>query len=106
MLLRTQTFSFTGSSDDRIGDSSSSFPTDFGVQRGRSAPIGMKTNPSRFTGAAGVAASAVAAGTIASRSGSDSAAPTPLRNVRRGRARFEMNLAMTRYGERGSNRRH
>jgi len=42
-----------------------------------SHPIGMKTNPSRRTGAATVAASAVIAGTIASSSGSAKVAPTP-----------------------------
>ena len=40
--------------------------------------------PSRFVGRAAVRASAVAAGTMASSSGSASAAPAPRRNVRRG----------------------
>src|SRR5215471_20488194 len=45
-------------------------------------------NPSRGVAAAAVFTCGVKAGTIASSKGSDSVAPTPLRNVRRGSARL------------------
>ncbi len=50
----------------------------------------MYTKPSRRTGLAGVCASAVMEGIIASRSGSATVAPIPRRNVRRGRAFFKI----------------
>src|SRR5205814_10138024 len=46
----------------------------------------------RLFGAAAVCASAVAAGIIESSSGSASVTPMPRRNVRRGTARFVMNV--------------
>jgi len=49
--------------------------------------------PKRRAGAAAVCASAVLAGTMASSSGSATAAPIPRRNVRRGREVFVMNIA-------------
>src|SRR5262245_26740991 len=49
-------------------------------------PFGTYTPAKRRTGRAGVSAIAVAAGTIASSSGSARAAPAPRRNVRRGNA--------------------
>jgi hypothetical protein len=55
-------------------------------------PFGENTPTNRLTGAAGVAASAVAAGIIASSSGSAIVAPTPLRKVRRGNDIFEINI--------------
>src|SRR6266851_458359 len=52
----------------------------------------MKTKPSRRTGLAGVLASAVAAGIMASRSGNAIVPATLRRNVRRGRDFFVMKL--------------
>jgi hypothetical protein len=52
--------------------------------------MGMKTKPSRRTGAAAVLASGVAAGTIASNKGSARLAPIARRNVLRGSAFFVM----------------
>ena len=56
------------------------------------APFGTNTAPNRVFGFAGVCASAVIAGTIASSTGSPTAAPMPRRNVRRGREVFVMNM--------------
>src|SRR5438034_319788 len=89
------TCSLTGASELRIGESSSSFFSPGGVQRVMSHPIGMKTKPRRRTGLAGVLASAVAAGTIASSNGSASVAPIPRRNVRRGRAFFVITIRIS-----------
>jgi len=60
----------------------------------------MKTKPSLGTGRAGVFAHAVAAGIIASSSGSASAACAPFRNVRLGIAFFVM-IMMTSSFENG-----
>src|SRR3989442_8140559 len=76
----------TGSSGARIGDRSPSVPSPAGVQRAWSHPIGMYTKPRRRTGLAGVLACAVAAGIIASSSGSARVAWRPFRNVRLGSA--------------------
>src|SRR6059036_566838 len=76
----------TGSSGARIGDRSPSVPSPAGVQRAWSHPIGMYTKPRRRTGLAGVLAWAVAAGIIASSSGSARVAWRPFRNVRLGSA--------------------
>ena len=73
MFVSTETWSFTGSSDFSIGESSPSLSLPGGVQRGMSQPIGMNTKPSRLTGVA-AADWAVRAGTIASRRGSAIAA--------------------------------
>ncbi len=56
------------------------------------APLGMNTAPNRVRGVAGVCASAVKDGTIASSSGKATVAPTPLRNVRRGNAVLVRNV--------------
>jgi hypothetical protein len=53
-----------------------------------SQPIGMKTNPRRRAGFAGVLINGVAAGTIASNNGSARVSPMPRKNVRRGMAIF------------------
>ena len=53
------------------------------------------TLPNRFGGFAAVFAVAVIAGTIDSSSGSAIVAPMPRRNVRRGKACFEMNITPT-----------
>jgi hypothetical protein len=69
-----------------MGESSSKpFPAR-GVHRPMSQPIGMKTNPRRRTGCAGVRTRGVAAGTIASRSGRERVIPSPRRKRRRGMA--------------------
>src|SRR5262245_48304037 len=78
-----------------MGESCSSFPWPGGVHRSWSVPIGTNTKPSRGTGLAGVAAHAVAAGIIASRSGRPRAAPVLLRNVRLGIAFFVKNIALS-----------
>ena len=52
----------------------------------------------RLFGAAGVCASAVCAGTMASRSGSPSVTPAPFRNVRRGMRLFVMIMMMSARG--------
>ena len=56
------------------------------------APCGKYTNAMRGIGLAAVAASAVRAGTMASKSGSAMVAPMPRRKVRRFRCFFEMNI--------------
>src|SRR5678816_2288292 len=78
-----------------MGDKSPSVSCPLGVQREWSHPIGMNTKPSLATGLAGVFASAVAAGIIASSSGRARAACTPFRNVRRGKAFFMMIMAIS-----------
>jgi hypothetical protein len=88
------TCSRTGASELKIGESSSRLSPG-GVQRVMSHPIGMKTKPSRRTGLAGVFASAVAAGIIASSSGRARVAPIPRRNVRRARAFFVMIMVIS-----------
>src|SRR5262249_39943823 len=57
----------------------------------------MNTNPSLGTGFAGVLAHAVAAGIMASSSGSARAACPPFRNVRLGIAFFVMNITVSFY---------
>src|SRR5689334_18588301 len=99
MLVITVTCSLTGFSGERIGDNSSSFPWPGGVHRAWSQPIGMNTKPSLGTGFAGVWAHAVAAGTIASSSGSANAACALFRNVRLGIAFFVRNIALSFYLE-------
>src|SRR5215470_18701884 len=60
-------------------------------------PCGKRTPTNRGLGApASVAASATAAGRIASSSGSASVQPALLRNVRRGICRFVMNIRLLR----------
>jgi len=60
-------------------------PTPFGVHSEIVAPIGMNTNPKRRTGLAGVWASIVSGGTIASSKGKPTATPNPRSMVRRDR---------------------
>jgi hypothetical protein len=67
-----------------MGESWSRFFSPGGVQRVWSQPMGMKTNPRRRRGLAGVLSRAVAAGTIASSNGSAMVTPMPRKNVRRG----------------------
>src|SRR5215510_12967501 len=57
----------------------------------------MNTNPSLGTGFAGVLAHAVAAGIMASSSGSARVAPAPFRNVRLGIALFVINITLSFY---------
>src|ERR1700704_308144 len=83
-----------GSSGFRIGENSKPSPTAFGFHASTIAPLGKKTAPKRVPGFAGVFASAVYAGTIASSSGRDTAAPMPRRNVRRAREVFVMNMVL------------
>src|ERR1043165_9670448 len=67
-----------------MGDSSKPFPVCGGDQRSITAPCGNPTNAKRFGAVpAAVCAHAVAAGVIASRSGSAMVAPTPLSTARR-----------------------
>src|SRR5688572_9063026 len=94
MLLRTVILFITGVSGLRVLDNSVSTPSPGGVHLEMSDPIGMYTNPRRETAFAGVWASAVIDGIMASRSGSATVAPIPLRNVRRGRAFFKMIMMM------------
>ena len=99
MLLSTVRCFMTGASGLSVGDSSVSAPlSPGGVQLAMSDPIGMYTNPRRRTGFAGVCARAVIDGTMASSSGSATVAPMPLRNVRRGRAFFEMIMMLSSSG--------
>src|SRR5262249_12373988 len=58
------------------------------------APWGRKRKPARVFGEAAVFASAVAAGTMASRKGRPSATPLPRRNVRRERYFLVRNVAI------------
>ena len=98
-LDRTVSWSCTGASGLRLGDSFVSAPASpGGVQLWMCEPIGMYTKPSRRTGAAAVFARAVIDGTIASRSGSATVAPMPRRNVRRGKAFFEMIMMLSSSG--------
>jgi hypothetical protein len=80
------------SSGFKAGESSKSRSPPAGVQASMMAPLGTKTAPKRGRGRAGVCASAVIAGTIASSSGRATVAPTPRRNVRRGNDRFVTNM--------------
>src|SRR5215475_5134869 len=91
-LLMTTSDSRSGSRTLSVGDSSNPVPAAAGVHEGMSAPCGMYMNPVRIGLAASVFANAVAAGIIASSSGSASEAPMPRRNVRRGIESFEMNI--------------
>ena len=86
----------TGSRKDsiglRIGLNSKLAPVVAGVQWLGRSPIGTNTAPNRLVGAAAVLTVAVMAGTIASRSGSESVAPRPRRTVRRDSDAFVMNM--------------
>ena len=86
MLVTTVSWSLIGASGLRHGVNCPSAPCPSGVQRAWSQPIGTNTKPSRRTALAGVWASAVIAGTIASSSGSARVACIPFRNIRRGNA--------------------
>src|SRR6266850_1370776 len=68
-------------------------PSASGTQYPGAMPCGKNMPTKRFLeGAAAVCASAVAAGTIASSSGSANVTPAPLRKVRRGKCFFETNM--------------
>src|SRR4051812_8884971 len=82
-----------GRSASSVGDSWVMRPVAFGVQYASAEPIGTYTNPRRETGAAALAAAADSAGTIASRNGSATVAPSPRRNVRLGNDILEINMS-------------
>ena len=68
-------------------------PVSFGDQRSMIAPCGKPTKAKRFgVLPAGVCAHAVAAGIIASRSGSAMVAPIPCKTVRREMCFLDMNM--------------
>jgi hypothetical protein len=75
-----------------MGLNSKPAPVVAGVQWLGRSPIGTNTAPKRRVGAAAVRAVAVSAGTMASNNGKASAAPIPLRTVRRGNDRLVMNI--------------
>jgi len=81
-----------GSSGFKSGVKAKSRPVVAGVHCSMIAPFGTYTKPRRRCGLAALFAMAVSAGTIASRNGSATVAPTPRRNVRRGNDSFEMNM--------------
>src|SRR5688500_20285351 len=84
MFVKMVTRSLTGASDSRIGDNSANVFSDRGDHLVWSQPIGMNTKPRRFTGLAAVFSNAVAAGSVASRSGRAVVAPAGFGDVRRG----------------------
>src|SRR6266568_1744867 len=67
-------------------------PSLFGIQYPGAIPWGTKQPTNRGFGLAAVCANAVAAGTMASRNGSASAAPAPRRTVRRGMCFLVINM--------------
>src|SRR5918993_1414205 len=69
-------------------------PVCFGVQSSIIMPFGVYTNTSRTGAFACARARAANAGTIASSHGSATVAPTPLKNVRRGRCLPVMIMAL------------
>src|SRR6185436_20228655 len=91
-LLMTTRCSRSGSSSLSVGDSSKFAPPAAGVHDAMSAPCGMYMKPVRIGRAASVFANPVAAGTIASSSGSASEALTPLRKVRLGIASLVISI--------------
>src|SRR5262249_21779733 len=90
--LRTVTRLRYGSIGLREKENSKSFPSPSGTHWSMLWPFPTKKNPRRRMGAAAVSASGVIAGTIASRSGSATAAPIPRNNVRRSRCFFVRNI--------------
>jgi hypothetical protein len=93
-----------GDDDERVAEPFDGFENrrelEARARRGRSpwlgrSPIGTNTAPNRGAGCAAVFASAVAAGTIASRNGSASVAPIPLIIVRRDNDFLLMNISIT-----------
>src|SRR4051812_23652810 len=90
-LLMTTSDSLYLSSGAGIGDRSNPAPAAFGIQSSTMAPFGTKTAPNRGVAAA---AEALKAGSIASRNGTATAAPTPFKKVRRGSDSFERNIGL------------
>src|SRR5579862_5051329 len=87
-----------GSRGWRIGDMVKSVPVSLGDQRSMIAPMGKPTKAKRFgVFPAAVAAHAVEAGTMASRNGSATAAPTPFKTARRGMCFLKMNMCWSPY---------
>src|SRR5262245_14449218 len=87
-----------GSSGCRIGDISKCVPVCGGDHRSMMAPCGNPMKARRLgVEPAGVAAHAVAAGLIASRSGSAMLAPTPFNTVRRETCFLNTYIASLRY---------
>src|SRR5436309_14616333 len=77
------------------GSVAGSAPTFSGTQYPGAMPCGTKQPTNRGFGFAAVCASAVAAGTIASRSGNASVAPAPRRIVRREMCFLDMNMVVS-----------
>ena len=84
--LSTSRWRRHGSSGFSVGVSSKALPSAAGVHVSMMRPFGTYTVQKRAAGRAAVCASAVAAGTIPSSSGSASVAPRPRSTVRRGTA--------------------
>ena len=74
-----------GSNDSMTGFSANPPPVSSGVHWSITMPLGTYTVPRRLTGAAADSRVGVNAGTIPSSRGRASVAPTPRRNVRRGK---------------------
>src|SRR6188508_2244751 len=75
-----------------MNGNSKSRPVIFGCHSSCSAPWGKYTSPRRGLGAAGVCASTVAAGIMASSSGRARVAPAPFRTARRDRCFLNTNM--------------
>src|SRR5688572_28617721 len=92
LMTTRSSFSFGSNAFQMSGNSLPSFPVVCGIQWPGPAPCGTIKPTNRCFGAAAVCASAVRAGTMASRKGSASAAPAPRRTVRRGMCFFVINM--------------
>src|SRR5262245_58240026 len=93
----TLSWSRNGVSEESDGDSSAIRPWALGTHKSGFIPIGMYTNPSRFTGCA-AAVAAEKSGAMASSNGRASAVPNPRMNVRRGNDILVMNISISEFG--------